>query len=186
MRGSIFTGGATQTHGKRQGEDYYATPPTTTKLFLDSFDLSKFKNILEPSCGGGYMAEVIKEYYPNANIDCTDLIDRGYGQGGIDFLNHNFDKQYDLVITNPPFKLAKEFIEKALEVSNDTVIMLAKIQLLESEDRKDFLKNSCLKYIYGHSKRQSCWKNGDSINPNTGKQWSGAMMLAWYVFERGV
>ena len=73
------------------------------------------------------MAQVIKDAYPEKSIDCTDLIYRGYGKGGIDFLQHSFTKEYDLVITNPPFKLAKDFIVKALEVSNDTVIMLAKI-----------------------------------------------------------
>ena len=115
------------------------------------------------------MAEVLKDYYPNNEIISTDLIDRGYGQGGIDFLTYDYGRKFDVVITNPPFKLAKEFVQKGLEISNDKVIMLLKIQFLESKSRKEFLENSPLKYVNVFSERQYTMKNGLELNPNTGK-----------------
>jgi len=45
----------------------------------------------------------------------TDLVDRGYGEGNVDFLacTEQFDGD---IITNPPYKFAKEFVEKGLEL----------------------------------------------------------------------
>lgn len=183
MRGSMFTGG--KGIHEREKNDFYATPSHTTKAFLNEFKINP-KTILEPSAGQGHIAKVLKEYFPNADIEATDLIDRGYCEGGIDFLSKDFkDKKYDLIITNPPFKIAQEFVDKALSISNDKVIMLLKIQFLEGLSRKEFLENSPLKYVYVFSDRQSTMLNGEEINPKTGKKWSSAFLLAWFVWEKG-
>lgn len=119
---------------------------------------------------------------PNFNIISTDLIDRGYGEGNIDFLTHDYGRTFDTVITNPPFSLAKEFIERGLEVSDRLVIMLCKIQLLEGTKRKDMFLNTPLKYIYVHTTRQSTRKNGEPTN--NGKKWATTMCLAWFVWDK--
>lgn len=180
-RGSIFTGGTGGVH-QRQVDDFYATPSDTTKKILDKLELKG--SILEPACGQGHISEVLKEYYPNAKVISTDLVDRGYADEIKDFLNDDFEK-VDNVITNPPFKYAKEFVIKGLEISNDKVIMLLKIQFLESKSRKEFLENSPLKYIYVFSERQNTMKDGSPINPLNGKPWSSTMLLAWFVWEKG-
>ena len=166
----------------RVEDDYYATPVGATKAVLDRIDLKG--SILEPACGGGHISEVLKEYYPNNEIVSTDLIDRGYGIGGIDFLTHDYKKKFDNTITNPPFSLAKEFIEKALQITNDKVIMFAKIQLLESKARKELFENSPLKYVYVFSKRQNPLRNGNPLDEN-GKPWASTMCFAWFVWEVG-
>lgn len=174
VRGSMFTGG--KGIFKREENDFYATPFHTTKSLLSNFKLEP-KSILEPSSGQGHIVEVLKEYFPKAEIEATDLIDRGYCESGVNFLTKDYgDLKYDLVITNPPFKIAQEFVEKALSISNDKVIMLLKIQFLESEGRKEFLENSPLKYIYIFSDRQSTMLNGEEYNPRTGKKWSTAFL----------
>jgi hypothetical protein len=179
---SMFTGGNSK-NWDRVDNDYYATPPKDTRKFLDIYDISKFNKILEPSCGEGHMSKVLEEYISKSQyIISRDLVDRGYGEVK-DFLNTEDDERYDLVMTNPPFKYALEFIKKGLEVS-DTVVILAKIQLLEGKARSKELQNLGLKEIYGHVERCNCWMNGWNLNPNTGKTWSGAMMMAWYVFEK--
>ena len=132
----MFTGGSSDNF-ERQKDDFYATPPSTTKIFLDNFKFNDNSIFLEPACGMGHMSEVIKEYYSNAEVMSTDLIDRGYGLGGIDFLKHDYGRKFDIVITNPPFRFAKEFVEKSLQVSNKYVVMLLKVQFLESKDRKE-------------------------------------------------
>lgn len=63
--------------------------------------------------------------------------------------------------------------------------MLLKVQFLESKSRKEFLKNSPLKYIYVFSERQNTMKNGSPINPLTNKPWSSTMLLCWFVWEIG-
>ena len=181
LSGAQLAGGNSST--KREENDYYATAPETTKLFLDTFKEDLGESILEPACGEGHLAEVLKEYFPNSNIDCIDLIDRGYGTGGIDFLTYNTDKKFDTVITNPPFKYAKEFILKSLAVSNRYVIMLCKIQLLEGVKRKEMFESTPLKYIYVHTTRQATWKNGEETD-SRGKKWATTMCLAWFVWEK--
>lgn len=89
------------------------------------------------------------------------------------------------MITNPPFKYAKEFVGRALQISNKYVIMLLKIQFLESKIRKEFLVNSPLKYIYVFSERQSTLKDGLEINPMNNKPWSTTLLLAWFIWEVG-
>lgn len=179
---SLITGGKSKTW-QREKHDFYATPEETTRAILDVLALEG--SILEPACGMGHISKVLKEYYPENEIISTDLIDRGFGEGGIDFLNHDYGRRFDNIITNPPFKLAKEFVEKALTIANDKVIMLMKIQFLESKGRREFLENSPLKYVYCFSERQAIMRNGWKINPKTGKPWSSALFLAWFVWEIG-
>ena len=167
-------------HGIREREkhDFYATDPNAVRLFLNEFKLEG--SILEPSCGMGHISEVLKEY--GYNPVSQDIIDRGYGSGGKNFFDER--KRYDTVITNPPFKFAKEFVEKALDISDKHVIMLLKIQFLESESRKKFFKESPLKYVYVHSKRIVCFKNGEPFDEK-GKKWAGTQAYAWFVWEHG-
>ena len=118
LSGGQLAGG--NSTSKREENDFYATDPQTLKLFLYEFlkdNSLDGKDILEPACGEGHISKTLKEMLPNCEILSTDLVDRGYGQGGVDFLTHDYGRTFDTVITNPPFSLAKEFIEKGLKVS---------------------------------------------------------------------
>lgn len=59
-----------------EGPDFYPTPDwgTTALLSWVTFDGS----ILEPCCGDGAMAEVIKA--AGYKVKASDIIDRGYGE----------------------------------------------------------------------------------------------------------
>lgn len=180
LNGSSLAGG-TPTRGRVEN-DYYATPPKSTQALLDVLELNG--TILEPACGEGHISEVLRSNYPNGEIISTDLIDRGYGEGGVDFLEHVYTGSFTNVITNPPFKYMREFVEKALEISSEKVIMFGKIQFLEGKGRREFLENSPLKYVYVFSERQNPLRNGESVDEN-GKKWSSTMCFAWYVWEKG-
>jgi len=176
-----FTGGKSNNH-IREDNDYYATPKKDTRKFLkEYFNISNYKNILEPACGEGHMSEVLKEF--NVNITSYDLINRNYQDKIVDFLKDEITDDFDLIITNPPFKYAMDFIKKGLDIS-DNVVILAKIQLLEGINRSNEFKKLPLKYIYGSSSRINCFKGGLELNPNTNKPWNSAMFLAWYVFDK--
>ena len=180
LNGSSLAGG-TPIRGRVEN-DYYATPPESTQALLNVLELSG--SILEPACGEGHISEVLKSNYPDSDIVSTDLIDRGYGSGAINFLEHTYDRTFTNVITNPPFKYMREFVEKSLEISTDKVIMFGKIQFLEGQRRKEFLENSPLKYVYVFSERQNPMRNGSPVDEN-GKKWSSTMCFAWYVWEKG-
>ena len=177
LTGTSLSG--TSTTRERVDNDFYATPPESTIALLER---EVFEGVvLEPACGAGHISEVLKSY--GYETISTDLVDRDYGVGGVDFLNTEF-KKVDNVVTNPPFKYAKEFIEKALEVSNKKVAMFCKIQLLEGVSRQEMFMNTPLKTVYVFSKRQNPFRNGSPVDEN-GKKWSSTMCFAWFVWEHG-
>ena len=104
--------------------------------------------------------------------------------GGVDFLTADYPEKFNNVITNPPFSLAKEFVEKALEVATEKVILFAKIQFLEGQQRKDFFAAHPPKAVYVFSKRVNPLRNGLEVDEK-GKPWSSTMCFAWFVWEHG-
>lgn len=118
---------------EREPNDYYATEPKAIELLLDKETFAP--NIWECACGEGHLSKVLSGR--GYTVKSTDLIDRGYGKGGVDFLQYTGTFNGD-IITNPPYKYAKEFVEKALEVIPDgnRVAMFLKIQFLEGKARR--------------------------------------------------
>ena len=117
----------------RAEHDYYATEPRATELLLG---LEKFApRIWEPACGAGHMANVLAAN--GYEVKATDLIDRGFGTGGVDFLAQT-EKWDGDIITNPPYKFSTEFVEKALELVADgaKVAMFLKLTFLEGKTRR--------------------------------------------------
>jgi len=182
LTGTSLAGGSV--NYERVDNDYYATAyESTYGLFnVEEFDNSTY---LEPCCGEGHISKVILDLFPNANVESTDLIDRGYGEGGNDFIEKEYDKKYDYIVTNPPYKLAQEFIEKSLKITNKKVAMFLKVQFLEGIGRYDMFKNTPLKVVHVFSGRQDPWRDGQSLNPETGKKWGSTMCFAWFVWEIG-
>lgn len=70
-------------HSKeREVLDFYATDPRATKELLER---EIFKSpVYEPACGQGHIGKILEEY--GYEVKASDIYDRGYGQGGIDFL----------------------------------------------------------------------------------------------------
>ena len=179
VRGHSLAGMSTTR--ERVKDDFYATAPESTVAILKEVALKG--SIWEPACGQGHMSEVIKDFYPDSKVYSTDLVDRGYAEDIVNFLDYDGEK-FDNIITNPPFKLAKEFVEKALEYANDKVIMFAKIQLLEGVSRQELFKANPPKYIYVFTKRQTPLPNGSALDEN-GKKWASTMCFAWFIWEVG-
>lgn len=171
--------------GTRADFDYYATPFDATRDILNKEKLEG--SILEPCAGQGHIVAILKDYYPEADIVATDLIDRPNEfniECGIDFLQHNYGRKFDNIITNPPFSIAKEFCERAIMMANKRVFMFLKINFLEGVSRKEFFENSPLHYIYVFSRRVSPLKNGSDKN-EAGKDWHSTMCFAWFIWDIG-
>lgn len=172
---------------ERVDNDFYATPLNAIESILNEVKLDG--SILEPAAGQGHISKVLREYYPYSEIVSTDLIQREerFGipiQGDVDFLTYEFNRKFDNIITNPPFNLAQEFIERALKLSNDKVVMFAKIQLLEGSKRRTMFDNTPLKYVYVFTKRVNPLRNGEELDEK-GKPWASTMCFAWFVWEHG-
>jgi hypothetical protein len=144
---------------RREKDDFYPTPEFATQSLLNR---EKFVGqVYECACGTGQMSEIIKKN--GYDVISSDLIDRGYGETGIDFLKTN--KNYDNIITNPPFKLGK------LAIFN-------KLTFLEGIRRKEKIFNqNKLKNVYVFSKRVSFVRIGET------KSAGGLIAFAWFVFD---
>lgn len=163
----------------RVEDDFYATPEYATKALLGVEEIAY--PALEPACGQGHISRLLDEKLTHS----CDLVDRGYGEGGVDFLSSDFTEgEYKTVITNPPFKYFQEFAEKALKVASSKVILFGKIQALEGVKRATFLENSPLKTVYVFKKRVNPLRNGEEFDEK-GKPWASTMCFAWYVWEKG-
>lgn len=121
----------------RDSPDDFPTPPWATRALVEYVLGDKpakaRQTCLEPACGAGHMAKVLEEYF--GQVHCSDAYDYEYGDIR-DFLERPYPpKSYDWVITNPPFRLAEEFLLNALEVAKCGVAILARTVFLESAGR---------------------------------------------------
>lgn len=184
-KNSIFKtlGASNHTDKEREKDDYYATDPIAIDLLLMKETPSE--NIWECACGEGHMAKKLEEH--GYKVFSTDLVDRGYGLGTIDFLKFNEHNAFDGdIITNPPYKFAKDFVLKALEVLKEghKCYMLLKLTFLEGIDRyKELFSKNPPKMIYNFPKRVMCAKNGEFERMRAGG--GSAVAYAWFVWEKG-
>lgn len=124
----VTIGASNHTEKDRQQDDYYATEPKAAELLLD---VEKFSPVIwECAVGAGHLAEVFKQN--GYTVKCSDIVDRGYADTKVlDFLSVQLNHEIDLdIITNPPYKYAKEFVEKSLECISvgHKVAMFLKVQ----------------------------------------------------------
>ena len=176
---STFTtlGASNHTDHERESNDYYATDPKAIDLLCA---VEKFTPwVWEPACGEGHLSERLRAH--GYNVKSTDLIDRGYGLSGVDFLKEYVRWKGD-IITNPPYRYAKEFVEHALECVPEgfKVAMFLKLTFLEGKSRKELFLTAPPKTVYVLSSRLKCAMNGEFD-----KTGSSATAYAWYVWEKG-
>ena len=158
--------------------DYYATHQDSTKSLLSVEEVTF--PALEPCCGEGHISKLL-----GGDVTNNDLIYRGYGTGGVDFLDWKPDREYKTVITNPPFSLFTEFMVKSLDVATEKVFLFGKLQALEGKKRASIMEKTPLKYIYVFKSRQQPLRNGSDIDELTGKKMaSSTMAFAWFVWYK--
>lgn len=183
---SIFVCNGASNHSAQEREihDFYATEPLAAELLLEQ---EKFKpGIWECACGAGHLSKVFAKH--GYTVISTDLVDRGYGISGIDFLSVPKGK-YDLshmdIITNPPYSLAKEFVKHALDLLPDSgkLAMFLKLTFMESKSRKDLFVATPPYRLYVSSSRLQCAKNGDFDKYTKGV--GTAVAYGWYVWIKG-
>lgn len=183
---NLIMGAAINRKEDREENDFYATDPKALEILLDQLEKDKIElsyNVWEPSCGKGHLSKVLED--EGYSVFNTDLVDRGYKNFHMekDFFDFKMDWKGD-IITNPPYKIASNFINHALSLvaKNRYVIMFLKVQFLESQNRYDslFSKNPP-KYVYVFSNRVNTAKNGEFEKYKA----APAIAYAWFIWEKG-
>ncbi len=172
-------GASNHTEKERQPDDYYATEPKAAELLLEQEEFHH--TIWECACGEGHLAKVFEAH--GHEVISTDLVYRGYGDPEpLDFLNETIDDFEGDVITNPPYKFALEFVQRALDSIKPgrKVAMFLKLQFLEGKSRKNFFQITPPRRVYVSSSRLKCAKNGEFESIA-----SSAVAYAWFVWEKG-
>lgn len=197
-----FTVNGLTGHGleEREENDFYATSPLALRCLFKFFQEKRFQlsqNCLEPACGMGHLSDMLKAHYQN--VVSTDLIDRGYGVGNVDFLKStsftesgftiNAGDDFD-IISNPPFKCSTEFINHALDIMAPGKIcaMFMKLAFLEGINRyRDLFKTRPPKCFLVLPSRIGCCKGGKFLNVDKyGDPIAGsAIAFAWYIWING-
>ena len=162
----------------RPDNDFYETNPKAVELLLQAEQFSE--NIWECACGRGAISKVLIDH--GYNVCSTDLVDRGYGETGIDFLEAPgwFDGD---IITNPPYSLAEEFVVQANNIlpQFSKAAFFLRLSFLESKKRKPFFEKYPPKRVYVITGRIGCAKNGDWSKANS----RSAVAYAWFVWKVG-
>lgn len=181
---SIFKtlGASNHTDKERQGYDYYATDPIAIDVLLKDGQAKISNMVWEPACGEGHLAERLKQY--GYSVYSTDIVDRGYGDGLLNFLTYAGKWEGD-ILTNPPYKYAKEFVEHALDIipTGNKVFMFLKIQFLEGKERRKLFEKYPPKCVYISSSRILCAKNAEFKKMKEGG--GSAVAYAWFEWEKG-
>lgn len=156
--------------------DYYVTPIYEIENFLREFakriPINWNDKYIVDCCAGGNpevsdkcgikevfhpmsYPEAIRNVFGQCNIDTYDIRNDSFAKYKGDYLKFSLHSQPDIIISNPPFKLAAQIIKKALhDVSDDgLVIMLLRLNFFGSEERKSFFNEFMPEWSFVHHKR---------------------------------
>jgi len=163
--------------------DNFPTPPWATRALIE-YIISENRKVedlscLEPACGAGHMAKVLEEYF--GEVIAFDVYNYGYGDIG-DFTNNVYEENsFDWVITNPPFKLAEEFITRSLQISRKGVAVLVRTTFLESIGRYERIFS-----LTPPTKVAQFAERVPMVKGRLDKKASTATGYAWLVWEKDV
>lgn len=168
---------STNRGAKRREKDAYPTPSWCIESLIPEIVFLTGTRILKPCCGNGVIWRALE------HVPWVDSIDWCEIDKGRDFLEWKFENErFDFIITNPPFSLAKEFIDKSLALAN-CVIMLLPQSFFGSLSRKEFWRQHPPTAQFILSKRPSF--TGDGKTDSEVYSWvvwdsTGRQKKGWY------
>ncbi len=159
-------------------DDLYETPAVAVETLLRIEALPPV--IWEPACGPGAIARVLRG--AGHVVYATDLVDYAspdQDEARWDFLS---EQQCPIgvqaIVTNPPFKLAGEFVTHALKLC-PVVMMLVRLAFYESTRRSSILDGGKLARVHVFSRRlpmmhRAGWE---------GRKANSGIAFAWFIWD---
>jgi hypothetical protein len=167
--------GAVRASFAARAHDLYETPPCAVHALLEAVELPR--ELWEPAAGRGAISRELQA--AGHKVHCSDLVrypgaDRGI-KSGVDFLKLR-SRQARTIVTNPPFKLADDFIRHGLELGCDCFVLL-RLMALEGARRSDIMEH--LVRVWVGVQRLPMMHRDGWAGP---KLSAGAMPFAWFEF----
>jgi len=171
---------------KRDPLDRYDTPQEDVQRFLRAWLAELSPNLYtatwrvwEPAAGSGSIVAALREALPGAWIMGSDIAPRGAAVVQLDFFGSTMIQGWDLIITNPPYRLAEQFVRHAHKLVRDGgfVVMLLRAAFLEARARRAFWQEFPPSQVFFLERRPRF------RGPNTDGGTDTAM-YAWFVWRR--
>ena len=209
---SIFKtlGASNHTEKERETDDFYATDPVAIDLLLDYPNIKMPEWVWEPSCGSGCLSERLRER--GHEVVSTDLVYRGYGDGGINFFEQSaMPDRTEAIVTqttpnreqcritfehcrgakefarqgNPPYKFATEYVIHALRLlpQGGLLCLFLKTTFAEGKERYQRIFGvTPPAFVLQCSERVLCAKNADFDRQ---RREGTAVSYAWWIWRKG-
>jgi len=168
MKGKCFSA---VNRGQRKKSDFYETPYSMTEQLYMAEEFNSC-DCCDPACGNRAIGKVLRHRF-NGFYE-SDI------KFGDDFLNSS-DDEMTTIITNPPFSLAHEFIQKAKSIYTDKIAFLLPVSYLHGQKRYEDKIFSELKCIYVFTRYPML---GEQLRED-GKYHTGMIAYAWYIWTKG-
>lgn len=120
--------------------DHFPTPPWATRALCEHVLGVRGQLVWEPACGDGSMVRPLYEYA--LAVAASDVHNYGWGHVVHDFLQPYLPDgigHAEWIITNPPFRLAEQFVQRGLEIATHGVAVLVRSVFIESIGRYESL-----------------------------------------------
>lgn len=122
--------------------DDFPTPPWATRalcewLYHDIGASIERWTVREPAANRGHMVKPLAEYF--RSVEASDVHDYGAGYPVQDYLFGDYPPMVDFTCTNPPFRLAEQFIDRMSFTSEFGFAVIVRTAFLESVGRYERL-----------------------------------------------
>lgn len=161
----------------RMPHDLYPTPGWVTEALLKHVTLRG--PVWEPCCGDGAMARVLER--AGYQVVASDLVDRGFGRGGVDFLEcATLPDGCRAIVTNPPYgdggalarstnspRAMQTFVDHALRLAlraNGQLALLVRLQWMAGKRASTLISSGPLSRVIVLTRRIKWFERSDSTN----------------------
>ena len=141
----------------------FYTPEYATELVVPYF--KKYWKVWEPACGDGHITRVL--WKAKLDVVSSDII----GDPSVDFLNCDVPFGIDAIITNPPYNLKNQFLQRCYEIGLPFALLMpitalgsmARVQLYTKYGIQVLVPDKRINFIYADTEtgkptdKKACW-----------------------------
>lgn len=178
---SVFTtiGASNHSDKIRPAFDFYASPSSIITSLLQKHSIPHLP-IWECAAGENNLVYPLKQ--AGYRVITSDIVERNAPIDNVEDFLQTKELRAPIILTNPPFREAKEFILHSIELGAEYVYMFLKTTFLEGQERyNDLFSKYPPKEIWVFSKRVQVALNN---NPEEFKK-SSAVSYSWFIWEKG-